>query len=308
MLAQWKTKDMQGFYLYLFAWFVISARFLMEISIAHMPYRYFLYFHHQFWFYAAFLVYMIFFRYVTGLKSDRIMRFTLATPILWIPILVHFLTDNKVMRVNYLFHDNLQTYVYHIATFMLFHPKNHLLAPELITLFLGALFLSYYLSKSIVKSLITTSVAYMILMTGLATIWFGPNQFKAPVFKFPSTIQPHLFFASNYMIITFFLITILFAPEIKRHILPTILTLKTAIITMVIFTLFYLHLIFFVPSLYGKTPSTADTVILFIHPLIYALFAVVLRGKFRGVQLFMGIITAMSLTIIIPLFMGSHIR
>ena len=299
---------MQGFYFYLIAWFVISARFLMEISIANMPHRYFLYFHHQFWFYSAFVVYMIFFRYITGLKSDKIMRFTLATPLLWIPILVHFITGNKVMRVNYLYHDNLATYLSHIASFMWFHPRNHLLSPELITLFVGALALSYYLSRSILKSVVTASLAYLTLMVGLATIWVGPEKFKAPVFQFPSTIQPHLFFASNYIIITFLLITILFAPEIKRHLFPTVFRLKTAIITSALFAIFYGYLIFMVPSLYGKTPTTADTIILFIHPLIYSLFTISWRTRFWGFRLFMSVITIMSLTVIIPLFIGSHIR
>jgi len=308
MLKSLKTKDMQGFYLYLVGWFVISARFLMEISVGHMPHRYFLYFHHQFWFYSAFLAYMIFFRYIIGIRSDKIMRFALATPVVWIPILVHFITHNKVMKVNYLQMTDIKTYLLDIATFMMFHHRNYLMAPELITIFVGTLFLSYYISRSVVKSIITTTMSYLTLTLWLATIFVGPDQFKTPLFKVPSSIQPHLFFTSYHMINTFILITILFAPEIKRHILPTILTVKTALTTAVIFSLFYLHLIFFVPTLYGKTPSTADTIILAIHPLIYSLFVVVLRGKFRGIQLFMSVITAMSLTIIIPLFIGSHIR
>lgn len=308
MPSRFTSKDMKGFYFYFFAWCVISARIIMEFSVAHMPHRYFLYFHHLFWFYSAFLIYMIFFRYIAGVKADKITQFTLATPIIWTPILVHILSTSSVMRLNYLLHNDLYTSFLHIVSFMFLHPKNYSMAPELISLFVGTLFVSYYLSRSIIKSILTTVASYTTLMLVIATIWIGPDKFKAPIFIFHSIIQPHLFFASYHMINTFMLLFILFAPEIKRYLFPTIFRLKTAITTSALFAIFYGHLIFMVPSLYGKTPTTADMLILFIHPLIYSLFVMAWRTRFWGVRLFMSTITVMSLIVIIPLFIGSHIR
>lgn len=300
--SNFNNNSLRAFYFFLFAWVIISFRIFLEFSISNMSNHYFLYFHHLFWFFSIFLMYMVFFRYIIKVKPYNILRFLLITPILLIPIIVYFLHGDEVMHMNYLAPHTIYTYFYHILTFMFYHSDNYFMGPELLTLFIGTAILSYYISRNILKSFYTTISTYLTLMILHATVIIGPDTSKDTLFNFKNTMDHQLAFASIYLTIIFLYLFILFYNEIKVYFFPIIITYKSILATIFIFLVFYSCLLSFPPLRYGEPPTTADMIVLSIHPFIYSFLFIALQGKFLSVKLFLLIMTGMSLALVIALF------
>ncbi len=291
ILAYCRKNDIKGFCLYLFAWAFISVRFLTETTASdiheELPW---LYFHHHLWFYAVFAMYMIVFRYIVGVSVKKIPRFLLAAPLLMIPVCAHYLSGNKVMGIDYISARHPASYIYNIATFMLFNPQNRPVSYELIIIFIGVTALAYYLSHSITRSIGSAVVTYLVLMVVHGTIWIAPESFSEALIRYPSHLQSDIAFASLYLSVVVLYIFILFFPEIKRTWLP-LLDIKTGIAALLFFTLFYLLLFLHPPLRFSHPPTMCDMVTMWTYPFVFTIFFISIRTSFLGVKLLAGAFT-----------------
>lgn len=296
------NSNISSFYIFVFAWFIISLRFVLEVYVANISNCYFLYFHHQFWFYAVFLLYMTILRYILKIGVNKILLFPLVTPILLLPIFINFFLEEKAMSINYIAPDNIYHYLYHIITFMFFHSHNHTISFELLFLFIGLATLSYLITHNIFKSFIFAILAYILPTILYGTLIIAPEAFSKSIFIFSSHIDQHAIIASIFLIMMFVTLFVLFWFEIQKFLLNYILNYTTLMISISIFLLFYTFFIVFPPIRYNQTPTFADMIVLSIHPFIYSILFIALRGKFLSVKLFLLVMTGMSLALVIALF------
>ncbi len=297
------SSDMRFFLFYVLAFSIITVRTIAEFSIGHLSPHYILFFHHDFWFFQVFLMYLVVFRYVVGVPVRALPRLTFLFPVIWLPIIAQLVWFHRPIRVNYLSFRSVH-YWRDIVTLMYFHSKNYSVFLELGLVLTGTALLAWLLSKSVFRSVSAAVISYLILTVVHGTIWIGPMTFKEPFFKVHTTVHPHIFLSSFFFALIFLYLFILFLPEIKRYLVKQLFSLATIVVFVVVFAMFYAVLFGVVG--YGQNHHfvAADMVVLIGHPFCYALAVTAWKTPYRGFAFFMTFLSVLSAASLFPLFAG----
>lgn len=282
---------------------VILSRNFLETAVVSKRFflTYFTIFHHFFWYNFIFLWYCICFRYIAGMKREKLPYLMLGAPLVLIPVIYSAVTGLR-LQTGYMSGIPLSEIIFHIATLNYFYPENRSFFIELLILGLFIAALSYFISKSVLKSIINLFFAFYgsFFIGGLHL--FGVVPTKAYI-KLDSLLLNHQLLALIYYFFTVAAIGVLFLPEIKSELNFKALP-KYIAFYIPVMLIYYLILVYFFFSRLDAVPGLLDQLLLFLPFLSMACFLPVMINRnllsgyrlipafyfFAGAAIFAGII------------------
>lgn len=201
--------------LFAFLFSVIFSRVYLETAIfAKKPFfSYFVATHHCAWFTFVFFYFALCARYILGLKAGRIPYLALLSPVIYVPLIHAWISDEN-LRLQYLRGD-FSKIVFDIATFYWFSEKDSQFFFEMIALFIAFVALSYFISRSVMRTILNTVVGFYGSMFLAGIQFFGVAPRTQAVFKIHTIFKNHVFLSLVYFTAVIIAFSICFAPEIK---------------------------------------------------------------------------------------------
>lgn len=201
--------------LFAFLFSVIFSRVYLETAIfAKKPFfSYFVATHHCAWFTFVFFYFALCARYILGLKAGRIPYLALLSPVIYVPLIHAWISDEN-LRLQYLRGD-FSKIVFDIATFYWFSEKDSQFFFEMITLLIAFVALSYFISRSVAKTILNIIAGFYGSMFLAGIQFFGVAPRTQAVFKIHTIFKNHVFLSLVYFTAVIIAFSICFAPEIK---------------------------------------------------------------------------------------------
>lgn len=201
--------------LFIFLFLVIFSRVYLETAIfAKKPFfSYFVATHHCVWFTFVFFYFALCARYILGLKTDRIPYLTLLSPVIYVP-LIHAKIAETPLKLQYLRGD-FSKIVFDIATFYWFSERDSQFFFEMIALLIAFIALSYFISRSVKRTVLNIVVGFYGSMFLAGIQFFGVAPRTMAVFKIHTVFKNHVFLSLVYFTAVMIAFSICFAPEIK---------------------------------------------------------------------------------------------
>lgn len=202
-------------FLFVFLFSVIFSRVYLETAIfAKKPFfSYFVATHHCAWFTFVFFYFALCARYILGLKAGRIPYLALLSPVIYVPLIHAWISDEN-LRLQYLRGD-FSKIVFDIATFYWFSEKDSQFFFEMITLLIAFVALSYFISRSVAKTILNIIAGFYGSMFLAGIQFFGVAPRTQAVFKIHTIFKNHVFLSLVYFTAVIIAFSICFAPEIK---------------------------------------------------------------------------------------------
>lgn len=201
--------------LFIFLFLVIFSRVYLETAIfAKKPFfSYFVATHHCAWFTFVFFYFALCARYILGLKTDRIPYLALLSPVIYVP-LIHAKIAETPLKLQYLRGD-FSKIVFDIATFYWFSERDSQFFFEMIALLIAFIALSYFISRSVKRTVLNIVVGFYGSMFLAGIQFFGVAPRTMAVFKIHTVFKNHVFLSLVYFTAVMIAFSICFAPEIK---------------------------------------------------------------------------------------------
>ena|GEM_PF-1018168 len=201
--------------LFAFLFSVIFSRVYLETAIfAKKPFfSYFVATHHCAWFTFVFFYFALCARYILGLKAGRIPYLALLSPVIYVPLIHAWISDEN-LRLQYLRGD-FSKIVFDIATFYWFSEKDSQFFFEMIALFIAFVALSYFISRSVAKTILNIIAGFYGSMFLAGIQFFGVAPRTRAVFKIHTVFKNHVFLSLVYFTAVIIAFSICFFPEIK---------------------------------------------------------------------------------------------
>ncbi len=201
--------------LFAFLFSVIFSRVYLETAIfAKKPFfSYFVATHHCAWFTFVFFYFALCARYILGLKASRIPYLALLSPVIYVPLIHAWISDEN-LRLQYLRGD-FSKIVFDIATFYWFSEKDSQFFFEMIALFIAFVALSYFISRSVAKTILNIIAGFYGSMFLAGIQFFGVAPRTQAVFKIHTVFKNHVFLSLVYFTAVIIAFSICFFPEIK---------------------------------------------------------------------------------------------
>ncbi|MBQ4437294.1 hypothetical protein II898_00280 [bacterium] len=201
--------------LFIFLFLVIFSRVYLETAIfAKKPFfSYFVATHHCAWFTFVFFYFALCARYILGLKTDRIPYLALLSPVIYVP-LIHAKIAETPLKLQYLRGD-FSKIVFDIATFYWFSERDSQFFFEMIALLIAFIALSYFISRSVKRTVLNIVVGFYGSMFLAGIQFFGVAPRTMAVFKIHTVFKNHVFLSLVYFTAVILAFSICFAPEIK---------------------------------------------------------------------------------------------
>ncbi len=159
-------------FLTLFFVFIVFMRSFLEIILSSWYYNDFftlknifnrvgfLLLHWLFWYFSAFLIVFIIFKYFLKAEMDKIVYLSISSLIILLPMAYAVILNNKI-DLSYLDFSNVNNSIKNILTLFYFDSKNYVFFPEMVFILLGGFVFSFLYSKKIIKSIINTLISYL---------------------------------------------------------------------------------------------------------------------------------------------------
>ena len=288
--------------LFIFLFLVIFSRVYLETAIfAKKPFfSYFVATHHCAWFTFVFFYFALCARYILGLKVDRIPYLALLSPVIYVP-LIHAKIAETPLKLQYLRGD-FSKIVFDIATFYWFSEQDSQFFFEMIALFIAFVALSYFISRSVKRTLLNIIVGFYGSMFLAGIQFFGVAPRTKAVFKIHTVFKNHVFLSLVYFTAVIIAFSICFAPEIKilvkRDLKPLGMALSAGIIAP--FVMF---------SFWQKSVNIADLILLTVTCSTAVGSAVLLQKETNlpGGRFFPFVFSAVSMILILGIIFGNKI-
>ncbi len=169
--------------------------------------------HHCAWFTFVFFYFALCARYILGLKTDRIPYLALLSPVIYVP-LIHAKIAETPLKLQYLRGD-FSKIVFDIATFYWFSERDSQFFFEMIALLIAFIALSYFISRSVKRTVLNIVVGFYGSMFLAGIQFFGVAPRTMAVFKIHTVFKNHVFLSLVYFTAVIIAFSICFAPEIK---------------------------------------------------------------------------------------------
>ncbi|MBR6422860.1 hypothetical protein IKS86_09145 [bacterium] len=288
--------------LFIFLFLVIFSRVYLETAIfAKKPFfSYFVATHHCAWFTFVFFYFALCARYILGLKVDRIPYLALLSPVIYVP-LIHAKIAETPLKLQYLRGD-FSKIVFDIATFYWFSEQDSQFFFEMIALLIAFVALSYFISRSVKRTLLNIVVGFYGSMFLAGIQFFGVAPRTKAVFKIHTVFKNHVFLSLVYFTAVILAFSICFAPEIKilvkRDLKPLGIALCAGIIAP--FVMF---------SFWQKPLNIADIILLTVTCSTAVGSAVLLQKEMNlpGGRFFPVVFSAVSMILILGIIFGNKI-
>ena len=201
--------------LFIFLFLVIFSRVYLETAIfAKKPFfSYFVATHHCSWFTFVFFYFALCARYILGLKVDRIPYLALLSPVIYVP-LIHAKIAGTPLKLQYMRGD-FSKIVFDTFTFYRFSEQDSQFFFEMIALFIAFVALSYFISRSVKRTILNIIVGFYGSMFLAGVQFFGVAPRTKAVFKIHTVLKNHVFLSLVYFTAVIIAFSICFAPEIK---------------------------------------------------------------------------------------------
>ena len=216
--------------LFIFLFCVIFSRVYLETAIfAKKPFfSYFVATHHCAWFTFVFFYFALCARHILGLKPEKIPYLALLSPVIYVPLIHAWISDEN-LRLQYLRGD-FSKIVFDMATFYWFSEKDSQFFFEMIALLIAFIALSYFISRSVVRTIINIIVGFYGSMFLAGIQFFGVAPRTQAVFKIHTVFKNHVFLSLIYFSAVVIAFTICFFPEIKTLVKRDIKPLGMALV------------------------------------------------------------------------------
>ena len=201
--------------LFIFLFLVIFSRVYLETAVfAKRPYfSYFVATHHCSWFTFVFFYFALCARYILGLKPERISYLALFSPVIYVP-LIHAWISGVNLKLQYLRGD-FSRMVFDIFTFYCFSDRDSYFFFEMIALLIIFTFLSYIVSRSVLRTLLNIIIGFYGSMFLAGIQFFGVAPRTKAVFKIHTVFKNHILLSLIYFTAVIIVFSICYAPELK---------------------------------------------------------------------------------------------
>jgi len=254
--------------------------------------------HRFLWYTYVFLFFSMCYRRILHAPFEKLNLLALGGVILFIPPFYALLGGHE-FRLNYLVSSDPFEIARELLTLHYGHEKNFLMFPELLTLLIGTIGISWYFSRSIPKTILNTVIAFYGAFLSAGLCWFSVDPKHDAVFRLESMFRPQQFYALQFLSLSLIVLAVLLLPEILRS-LRDLLSLRGAVAVIAGIVFWYALFIGVVVPPYDRPFTGVDLVavatpILFLSaaPLLLLSRAVPPAGK-----LFTGYYAALSLILL----------
>ena len=250
-----KYEKIIGATLFVFLFCVIFSRVYLETEIfAKKPFfSYFVATHHCAWFTFVFFYFALCARYILGLKPDRIPYLALLSPVIYVP-LIHAKIAGTPLKLQYMRGD-FSKILFDIVTFYRFSEQDSQFFFEMIALFIAFAALSYFISRSVTRTILNIIIGFYGSMFLAGIQLFGVAPRTQAVFKINTVFKNHVFLSLVYFTAVIIVFSICFFPEIKtlvkRDLKPLLMALCAGIIVPIVMF-----------SFWQKSANIADIILL----------------------------------------------
>lgn len=207
--------------LYLFLFAVVIARIVLETSVFSKRYffSYFVTIHHFCWYMFVFHYFALCSRYILGMKRESVKYFALLSPVILTPLIHSHFTGVK-MNLTYMT-GNIKDVFFNIATLYKFHPKNSFFFIEMIVLLVVFIAGSWFISKSVRRTLLNVIIGFYGSMILAGLHLFGVYPKTKAYFKIHTSLKNHPLLSLIYFSLFIVVFLIYSYPEIKKAFLKT---------------------------------------------------------------------------------------
>ena len=293
---------------FLFFALVILTRNFLETAVFSKKYflAYFVVIHHFFWYLSTFLYYSAIFKYISGLKRDKVPYLAFATPIVWIPLLHSFIVSEP-LKLEYLRGKSFSEVMYQITILMYGHPTNHHFFYEILLLLIGFFVLSWMISKSVVRTILSVVIGYYgsIIVGGLHL--FGVFPTSKAFIRIHTSFRNHQLMALIFYTSALTLFIVHLYPDIKSYFTKDKVKqlLKYLAISYIPYLLF---LLFGFKIFYKKSLMLTDNFLLISPYISIFFFFYLLKEKSlpKGFKVFLRFFAVTAALIFFPLLFGMY--
>jgi len=298
VIEYWKklSLDIKALLLFLFYLFIVVIRVVVEAGFLASFLGYNVLFHHIFWFSTVLFWFMISFRFIVGMKKEYIAYLSISGLVVFIPIIYAWMASGKA-RMIYMKSNNISKILEYFGLLMYTHPKNHFLFPELLTLLIGVVAISYFYSKSVKKTVLNIFFGfYASMLLGLHLFGVSPNT-KAYI-PITTGLKNHILLGLIFHGISFLFFLIIIAPEIKER-ARQLFFRKKLIYTLPLIPLIWTAAIFFLKYRF----RSADYFLLLSPTIIFVSGIYVFKEKLvsPGIRFFIYFYATSGILILLPL-------
>ncbi|MGI6393387.1 MAG: hypothetical protein ACOX2F_01420 [bacterium] len=289
--------------LYSFLFIVIATRVYLET--AHFSKRVFFSYavllHHSSWYLFVVFYFFTCARYILGMKKESIKYLTLLSPVVMIPVM-HACFTGKKLQLSYL-KGSFQEVAFNVFTLFKFHGRNSEFFIEMIVLLVFFIAGSWFISKSVVRTLLNTLFGFFGAAMFAGLHLFGVYPKTKAYFKIHTVFPNHQLLALIYFGLATAVFILFSFPEIKKILLkePFKYIFAAVLGVLISLPLTYYGVQFF----YKTVPMKADLFLLgtTFAILVTALYATIKKnsGSFYAGRFFPIVFLTISTMIIVGL-------
>ena len=210
-LKQWSKKwfsknyGYRSFILLIFYSLIVLSRNLLETGVfsAEINVDYYRVLYHFSWYNSVLFWMLMSFKYINGTDKEQLEPLKFAGLLLYVPLIYSFFTGNK-LRLQHFKDGSFQETVINMLTLCYGHELNHPVFWELVILISGMTMLSFYLSRSLLRTIGTVIVGFYGSFFIAGVYLFGTEHDPDAFLKIPTSFYNYELFASFF--ISFFVI------------------------------------------------------------------------------------------------------
>jgi len=286
---------------------VICVRTFFEVSLSSFFFSHGILMHAYCWFSFVFLWFLNVAKHITGLSTKRIPYLVFLSPIVLIPVVSSFIKGEQ-LNLQYLGIRNSEFIesIKHIVTLNYYHSNNHEQFYELLILVILLVAGSYYISRSVKKTVLATVVAYFgsFFIAGLK--WFGINVTGTSYFFSVTTvIEDDQAIALIYFSLSVIAFLILALPEFKTT-FSRMFSEKSFVFSI---SLFFIWTIIFTMTFKrptGREISAFDVVFTFIPLFVMLQYVLTLRTQTPNQRILFGWTAVVGGFVLFPMLFGVY--
>jgi len=260
-----KTKTVLCFLFFILT-VLVRIYFEMEVFAKRSLFGYFVVVHHSCWYMFVFYYFSACNRYILGMNPAKIKYTAFLSPVIMIPVIHAAISGNK-LDLGYL-DGNLKDNLFHMVTLYYKHPKNGEFFIEMVVLLILFIVGSWFISKSVKKTLLNVLVGFYGCMMLAGFHFFGVAPKTRAYFKITTALKNHQLMSLIYFSFAVLFFIIYSYPEIKSYLKSEKIRWMITVCAG-IFLSITVNILFF-QKFYQKTPQFADYLLMLVP---YSVFA-----------------------------------
>ncbi len=215
--------------------------------------------HRFLWYTYVFLFFAACYRRILRAPFGQLMYLGPGGIILFIPPLYAVLFGHP-FKLNYLVSSDPAEIARELLTLHYGHEQNFLMFPELLTLLIATIGISWYFSRSLPKTILNTGVAFYGAFLTAGLCWFSVEPSHDAVFKLTAMFRAQQFYAFQFLSGIVVLSGLLFLPELKEWFRRSVAWRRT-IVPAVIFCAVYMFFEYLIAPRHDRPLDLPDLAI-----------------------------------------------